>query len=283
MSVTAAAVRIDRGTGAVQVDVLVQEGRRWLVDALQFALTDGSAAPDIPKAVHLGAPWNMLWRQDVATALRRWYYTRRSPSTIPVTLTPQPTPRPDGTTGVTVVAAVIPGPVVHTGQVKFQGNHYTQESILRRLVKSNPGDLLNPIRFDNSEARISRLGVFRTVDLRYEPADGETRDVVYDLVEGRRQEVSLFAGWGSYEEARGGVEWQHYNLFGLAHSTDLKLIESMKSSEGTFTYTVPGLFGSTLDDGSRRSACAGTSLPLCTRSMARTCPCSGHCASTASR
>ena len=250
VSVTAAAVRIDHRTGAVQVDVLVQEGRRWLVDALQFAVTDGSAPPDQPAAAHLGAPWTTLWRQDTATALRRWYYARGHPD-VQITLTPQPAPRPDGATGVTVVAAITPGPVVHAGQVKFQGNRYTHESILRRLVKSNAGDLLNPILYDNSAARVSRLGVFRSVDLRYEPVDRETRDVVYDLVEGRRQEVSVFAGYGSYEQARGGVEWRHYNLFGLAHSSDLKLIESMKSSEGTYTYTVPELFGSTLDGGAR--------------------------------
>jgi len=118
-------------------------------------------------------------------------------------------------------------------------------------VPSSPGDVLNPIKFDNAQARISRLGAFRAVDLHYDPPTAETRDVVFDLTEGRRQEVSVFAGWGSYEQLRGGVEWQHYNVFGLSHSSSLKLIESMKSTEGDYTYTVPELFGSTLDGSAR--------------------------------
>jgi hypothetical protein len=36
--------------------------------------------------------------------------------------------------------------------------------------------LLNPIKFNDSQARISQLGVFRTVDLRYDPPEAATRD-----------------------------------------------------------------------------------------------------------
>lgn len=118
---------------------------------------------------------------------------------------------------------------------------------MRRLVPSKSGDLLNPIRLDNGQARISQLGVFRSVDLRYEPAGDDTRDVTYAVTEGRRQEISLLAGYGSYEQLRGGVEWRHYNLFGRAHTDSLKLIQSMKSSQGDYVYTVPELFGTTTD------------------------------------
>jgi outer membrane protein assembly factor BamA len=137
------------------------------------------------------------------------------------------------------------------GEVRFTGNPHTKESILRRLVKSSPGEVLNPVKFDNAAARISRLGAFSAVNLRYDPPTADIRDAVYELTEGRLQEVSLFAGYGSYEQLRGGVEWEHYNLFGLAHTSSLKLIESMKSTEGTYTYTVPELFGSTLDGSAR--------------------------------
>jgi len=248
--VTAAAVEIDRATGKVRADVLVQEGRRWVVDTLDFVIADDSPPPERPAAASLGTPWSSVWRQDATTALRHWYYARGHPD-VEINLTTKTAPRADGTTAVTVVAAITPGPVVHVGAVKFQGNHYTHDSTLRRLVPAGRGDLLNPIRFDNSAARISRLGVFRTVDLRYDPPDAETRDVVYDLTEGRRQSVSLLAGYGSYEQLRAGLEWEHYNLFGRAHTSSLRLIESMKSTEGTYTYTVPELFGSTLDGSAR--------------------------------
>ena len=135
--------------------------------------------------------------------------------------------------------------------MRFNGNTHTRDATLRQLVHSKPDELLNPIKFNDSQARISQLGVFRTVDLHYDPPTADTRDVVYDVTEGRRQEVSVLAGYGSYEQLRGGVEWRHYNLFDRAHTDSLKLIESMKGSSGDYTYTVPALFG-TIADGSAR-------------------------------
>ena len=248
--VTAAAVHLDRTTGRVGVDVLVQEGRRWIVKDLHLATTDGSAPPEKIEVGHLGGPWNSPWRQDTTTAIRRWYYTRGYPD-VQVALDPTSTPQADGTSAVSVVVHITPGPLVHVGEVQFKGNRYTHDDTLRRLVKSGPGDVLNPVKFDNAQARISRLGVFRAVDLRYDPPVADTRDVIYDLTEGRRQEVSVLAGYGSYEQLRGGVEWEHYNLWGRAHSSSLKFIQSMKSTEGDYTYTVPELFGSTLDGSAR--------------------------------
>jgi outer membrane protein assembly complex protein YaeT len=249
-AVTAPEPGIDVTTGRVQLRVVVQEGRQWLVTGMQYVIADGSAAPDGLIEGRLGRPWNSFWRQDAATAIRRWYYVRGHPD-VQVALTPQNTAQADGTMAVDVLARIAPGPEVKVGAVRFTGNRYTREATLRRFVRSTPGERLNPIKFNRSQARISRLGVFRAVDLRYEPVDGATRNVVYALTEGRRQEISLMAGYGSYEQLRGGVEWRHYNLFGRAHISSLKLVQSMKSSQGDFTHTVPELLGSPLDGSAR--------------------------------
>ncbi|HEX2862094.1 MAG TPA: BamA/TamA family outer membrane protein, partial [Lacunisphaera sp.] len=243
--VTPGEPQADPATGLTDVAITVREGRRWMVNALEFAVDDGSPAPTGLAASRINQPWTSLWRQDTATAIRRWYYQRGHPD-VDVKLAAKTSPAPDGTNAVTAVATVVPGPVVRLGQVRFEGNTFTREATLRRLVRSQPDELLNPVRLNNSQARISRLGVFRSVDLRYDPPAGARRDVVFDLVEGRRQEVNLFAGWGSYEMLRGGVEWRHYNLFGRAHADNLKLVQSMKSSAGDYTYTVPGLFGTSI-------------------------------------
>jgi outer membrane protein assembly complex protein YaeT len=249
-AVTAGEVSLDAETGRVRATIQVNEGRRWRVTALQFVLTDGSAAPILPDSLRPDQSWNSLWRQDTTTAIRRWYFTRGHPD-VQVKLTPQAVDAPDGTKAVTVLAQVTPGPEVHVGQVRFIGNNYTHDAILRRLVRDQPGALLNPIRFNSSQARISQLGVFRNIDLTYDPPDAATRDVVYTLTEGRRQEVSLLAGYGSYEQLRAGVEWRHFNLFGRAHTSSLKLVQSMKGSQGDYIYTVPELFGSTTDGSAR--------------------------------
>ena len=44
------------------------------------------------------------------------------------------------------------------------------------------------------------------MDLVYEPREDHVRDLLYRVQEGKRLEVSLLAGYGSYEMLRGGVE-----------------------------------------------------------------------------
>ncbi|MDI1248857.1 MAG: BamA/TamA family outer membrane protein [Lacunisphaera sp.] len=248
--VTVETAQTDRATGDVRIRITVKEGRRWVVQALQFEIAGGGDVPAGLVIETTGRPWTTLWRQDTATAIRRWYYARGHPD-VQIKLTAETALAADGTKSASITARIDPGPEVRLGAVRFTGNTHTQEKILRRLVHSRPGDLLDPVKFNDSQARISQLGVFRAVDLRYEPAEAATRDAVYDLIEGRRQEINLFAGYGSYEQLRGGVEWRHFNLFGRAHTDSLKLVQSMKSSSGDYTYTVPDLFG-TPTDGSAR-------------------------------
>ena len=239
-------LKIDRATGKVRAEVKVQEGRQWQVTTLNFKITDSTEAPGDLAKRRVNQRWTSLWRQDTATAIRRWYYQRGHPD-VQIKLVPEATDAADGSKAVTVIAEVTPGPQVRVGKITFTGNTHTREKTMRRLVPAKKGDLLNPIRLDNGQARISQLGVFRSVDLHFTPPDADVRDVEYAVTEGRRQELSLLAGYGSYEQLRGGIEWRHFNLFDRAHTDSLKLVQSMKSSQGDYVYTVPELFGTTTD------------------------------------
>ena len=148
---------------------------------------------------------------------------------------------------MTVVAEVVPGPAVRLGRIRFTGKVGIREGILRPLVRAKPGAPLDRTALEDGQVRISRLGAFRSVELSYDPPQGETRDAVYQLQEGKRQDVSLMLGWGSFEELRGGVEWRDYNLFHAANQGTLKLVQSLKSSEGEYDYVVPELFGTSTD------------------------------------
>jgi outer membrane protein insertion porin family len=123
--------------------------------------------------------------------------------------------------------------------------------VLRRSVPLPPGDPLNPLALANARYRISRLGVFDTVDLRYDPTDGVVRDPVFTLKESQRYEASLLFGYGSYEQVRGGIELRQLNVFGRAHQSLLQLVQSMKSTTGEYTYSVPELFGESIDGAAR--------------------------------
>ena len=244
--VRSAEVKIDDHTGKVGLVVEVVEGPRWEVAALRFA---GAGATDV--ALDFGGefehrPWSTLWQQDVRERVRRIFFKAGFPD-MTIALVATAGAESAGVKPVDVTATIAPGPLVHVGQLRFEGNERTGEAVLRRRMRVAPGDPLDPRVFEQANHSLSRLGVFKKVDLHYEPADGDVRDPVFVVEEGRRWDANLLLGYGSYEQVRAGIELRQINLFGRAHRTRLELVESMKSSRGEYTYTVPELFGESID------------------------------------
>ncbi len=244
--VRAAATHIDDATGLADVVVDVKEGPRWQVLTLRFEGTDPVDALSRVKLHYENQPWSPLWQQNAREAIRQVFYRTGYPD-VNVALTPQAGATAGGLKPVTVTAKISTGPAVKVGQVRFMGNARTKESVLRRRVQTESGEPLNPLRLERARYRIARLGVFDDVTLHYEPAEGEVRDPVFDVKETRRWDTNLLLGYGSYEQLRGGVEVRQMNLFGLAHQSRLELVQSMKSSRGDYTYTVPEIFGESID------------------------------------
>ncbi|HRJ47663.1 MAG TPA: BamA/TamA family outer membrane protein [Opitutaceae bacterium] len=244
-TVTLGHLATDGATGRVDLSVVVQEGLPWRVAALHYEIADGSAPPDVLDPPD-GAPWSSPWRQDVRTTLRRWYYQQGYPE-VQIRLVPDAAPEAAGERRVTVTAHIAPGPQVRIGAINFTGNRHTHEPLLRRTVRIGPGELLNPIRVDFAQTRLARLGVFDRIEAVYTPGPDDTRDLDFVVSEGRRQEVNLLFGYGSYEQLRGGVELRHHNVFGRAQTASLRLVQSMKGSQAEHLHTVPELFGSAVD------------------------------------
>jgi outer membrane protein assembly complex protein YaeT len=240
-------IAINDTTGAVTLAVTVNEGPRWDVTALRVT---GAAAPaDVPAfdpTPYLKKPWSASWSQDVTSAIRRTYYAAGYPDAT-VTLTHEPGPATAGVKPLAVVARIRPGPAVRVGTVRFEGTAHSHLPSLRARVPLADGAPLNPLALEQGRYRLSRLGVFDNLDLRYAPDTGPVRDPVYVLRESPRHEANLLLGYGSYEQWRAGVELRQRNLFGRPHQAQLALVQSVKSSRGDYTYTVPGLIGAELD------------------------------------
>lgn len=241
--------------GAVDLTVAAEAGPVWRVRALQIDAGDGPVPPEELWQPRVGRRWSPLWRQDTLAQLRRWYYEHGYPDVQARLAGEAGAPEgPEGERPVDVTARIAPGPEVRLGRVTFTGLAHTRERTVRRFVDLEPGDLLDPVQLDRAQTRLLRLGVFNRVDLRYHEAEPGVRDAEFLLTEGRRQETSLLAGYGSYEQLRGGVEWRHYNLGGRAHGASLQLVQSMKSSTAEARYSIPDVFGSTTSGSARLSA-----------------------------
>ncbi len=231
-------------TGQVTLGVKVDRGVLWQIGAVSYERDDATVKLP-PTESWLGKPWTQTVQDDIREEVRRAYYSEGYPD-VGVNISAE-VEAAGAIKSASVTITLVPGDRVTMGNVRFEGNSTTKEKVLRRRVRLSPGDPLDPVALERARFRISRLGVFETVDLRYEPAEGVVRDPVFALREGPRYETHLLAGYGSYERLRAGLEHRQMNIFGLAHQSRLELVQSMKSTSVDYNYTVPELFGESLD------------------------------------
>ncbi len=241
--VTAASVERNDETGEVDVVVRVDEGPFSVIRSARVdVVRDGEPTETSELPLEARQPYSRIWAQDTAQQIRADYYRRGHPDA-EVELLPVSRSEGEDPVRVDLRFRVIPGPYVKLGDVIFRGQEKTQEKILNRRVRLKRGEALNRTEVDQARFRLARLGIFSSVQVEYEDAGDGLRNVIFKVEEGREVNVNLLFGYGSYEMFRGGVEVDYFNVFGRAHRTRLLLVQSMKSSSGSYTYRVPELFG----------------------------------------
>jgi len=242
--------QIDSETGEVQVAVEVIEGPRYTVRHLKVTCLDPESEATIdPVSIPEDQPFSMAWEQDAAQSINLQLY-RQGYADARTRIREIDRFQEGNQVRLDLEAEVTIGQPVALGAVRFKGANHTRESFLKRRITLE-GPLLDRVEADQARERLARLGSFRFVDLQLEPDTGSPRDVVYELTEGKRYDLSLIAGYGSYDQLFGGLEFEHFNVWGIGHNTRLKLLQSFKSTHGTYTYTIPeflapdlNLFGS---------------------------------------
>lgn len=234
-------------TGTVTVDIVVDEGPKSMVQSVTTEVYAADAKTPIEtNTVRTNIVFNQMWQQDFAQGLKRRYYKNGfADTTVQIIQTKRDAE--EDITYIDLLAKVNIGKQFDVGEVRFEGNKETHASMLRRRIRMHPGDLLDPAKAEQGRYRLSRLGVFDSVELRYEKVDDDTRDVVYRLREGKQLEFSLLAGYGSYERLRGGIDLEQNNLWGMAHHSHLRLVQSLKASSGDYLYTIPQVGGDQSD------------------------------------
>ena len=255
--VRAGEVQVDHATGEVRALIEVREGARLRVADVRI---EGGAETgvDVKITKQIGGVWSESVQQDISAEIRRAFYAKGYPDVSvrmarevrdPVV---EASPRPDATApgfwkDVTVIARVTAGEFVVLGPIRYRIEGGTRQSVVERRAHVKEGDPLDVNELEQTRYRISRLGVFDRVDLRFDTDEGPVRSPLFVLEPGRLLEVNLLAGYGTYEQARVGVELRQYDLFGLAHQARGILVESMKSRRGEYAYTVPEIFGESID------------------------------------
>lgn len=242
---------IDEDSGEVDVLLRIDEGRLHRVRGLEVRMKNG----DVPEEVDIGrtefkdqllsADWQ---RQQVRRVINR-FYAAGYPDVASRTRVKIVEERVDDLI-CELIIEVDPGPRLRLGGLRFEGHGRTREGLLNRKMLIREGDWFNPLLLEESRSGIGKLGIFSrsrvVTDDEDLDADPGQRSVVMRFEENDRLSLSLLLGYSTYEMVRGGFEVERANLWGRAHRDRLRLVQSFKSSNVQYTYTMPEFFGEDL-------------------------------------
>lgn len=234
-------------TGAVNVTIRAKEGPQFKVRSFEKKIFYGTnQEPAQVSTVATNVIYSKVWQQDFAQRLRATNFHRGYPDTTVEIVSTNRTPT-NALVLLDLTAKINSGEQIRLGKVKFSGAKKTKESVLRRRVHLKKRSLLDRIDVDEGRYRLARLGIFDSVGVKYDRVDEHTRDVIYELQEGKDVDVSMLFGFGTYELLRVGFEVNQYNVFGRAHHARLRVAQSFKSSSAEYLYTMPEFIGEDVD------------------------------------
>jgi outer membrane protein insertion porin family len=187
-------------------------------------------------------------REGVYERLRKLY--GRS-GYIQATTDLRPEYNPDGTADFTIT--VDEGKPFRIGRIEFQGNTVTRDTVLRREILVNEGDLYNQELFDFSRLRLNQLGYFE--EIKEEDAQFQTdeRNGVVDITvrvkEKGRQQVSFTGGVSGAAGSFIGVSYATNNLFGYGESLSFDVQAGNRQRSFSVSFTEPYLRGRPISAG----------------------------------
>ncbi|HEX6659526.1 MAG TPA: BamA/TamA family outer membrane protein [Ilumatobacter sp.] len=118
-----------------------------------------------------------------------------------------------------LVLRALPGPIAHFGPIEIAGESSVGDYVIRRQLTYKPGELFRRSQMRDSQRRLYSLELFEFVnvesheDREQKPTTIPTRVVV---AEGKHRKVTFGVGYGTEEQARARVRWDHVNFFGGA-------------------------------------------------------------------
>lgn len=238
-------VTIDATTGAVQIELAIETGPVYWVGPVTFELVDGPSDWPEPLELSEGMRFSPEWLREARLTLLHAANGAGYPDAKVRSSLGKPYLDQDKVLQP-VHFELSPGPVVSLAGVRFEGDPHTRRSVLQGQVNLESGALLDPRETDRARRRLMRLGIFRQVELDYDPQPDGSREAIYRLTPDTRKELQVLAGWGSYEQARAGFRWTHRNPRGRAHQYTLLAKQSIKATLLEGDYQVPQLLNTDL-------------------------------------
>ncbi len=119
---------------------------------------------------------------------------------------------------------IIEGPQATINKVRISGNDRLYENIVRRELRTKPGDLFNKDALERSYREIAQMGHFNPEniqpDVQPDAANG-TVDINWNLESKANDQVELSAGWGQTGViGKVSLKFTNFSMRNLFHKTD---------------------------------------------------------------
>jgi outer membrane protein assembly complex protein YaeT len=147
----------------------------------------------------------------------------------------------------TVVLNADPGILAHFGPVEIVGEKTVGEHVVARQLTFEPGDLFTRKEMRESQRKLYGLELFEFVNVEGQEAQaqqGPEVPVRVTVAEGKHQKVTFGVGYGTEEQARARIRWDHLNMFGGAQHGGVEAKWSSLDRGVRLEYLEPYFFGS---------------------------------------
>jgi len=217
--VTSFDVQLNDAQDKVDIDVNISEGEPVLVAAIElrgFAVLSEGDRRTLQDVLPLRAD-RPLDRQ-VALAARERALNELRDNGYPyasVTVTDHEA----GPGRRRVVFEAVPGTLAHFGPIEINGPVSVSENVVRRQLTFAPGDVFARREMRESQRKLYGLELFEFVNVESREEDASQAPDVpvrVTVAEGKHQKVTFGVGYGTEEQGRARLRWDHLNLFGGA-------------------------------------------------------------------
>ena len=118
-----------------------------------------------------------------------------------------------------------PGVLARFGEIDIRGFASVSENVIRRQLTFKPGDRFTRRDLRETQRKLYGLELFEFVNV--EPLEepvlmNEEVPVRITVAEGKHQKVTTGVGYGTEEQARARVRWDHRNVFGGAQQAGVE-------------------------------------------------------------
>lgn len=198
--------------GLVNVDVTVDEGKRYYVGDIQFKGNAVLAEPEViavMKDIKKGKIFSKAKLADDVANIKSLYFDR---GYIFAKVEESTSLNPDNGQ-VDLKLDIQEGGIAYINKIKIQGNTQTRDIVIRRELRMYPGDQFDGVKLRRSKERLNNLGYFDDVGFDIEDTGTpDQKDLVVDVKEAKTGSFSFGGGYSTVDQLIGFIELDQKNF-----------------------------------------------------------------------